>query len=465
MVEFVHSRFFHTIMTQKEALTILKMGHNVFLTGQAGSGKTYLLNQYVEYLKRWSVGVAVTASTGIAATHLNGTTIHSWAGIGIRDEMTDKEIQALAKKKKLAGRIRVAKTLVIDEISMLHSYRLDLIERVLRITRGNFAPFGGIQVVFSGDFFQLPPVTREGDAADHFAFKSDAWRVADLRVCYLESQHRHTDVAYLSVLNDIRGNAVSPKTVAVLECRYGERILPERMTWLYTHNADVDAINNRELVKLSGKPNTYIMQDSGSKKLVAELKRNCLAQETITLKPETLVMFVKNNFERGYVNGTLGTVLRFDEYGTPVVRTRGGRTIAVLPESWRFEENGRTVAEISQIPLRLAWSITVHKSQGMSLDAAEVDLSKSFEPGMGYVALSRVRTLGGLRLMGLNDTAFTVNNEASTFDKELAMRSDEEAATVRALSLQEIEKRQQAFLAVAKPRDSSVVHRGRTCAL
>lgn len=440
-------------MTQEEALNILKMGHNVFLTGQAGSGKTYLLNQYIEYLKKHNIGVAVTASTGIAATHMDGRTIHSWAGIGIKDEMTDKELRKLFLKKQVNERFRKTKVLIIDEISMLHSYRLDLVERVARLMKGNFEPFGGMQVILCGDFFQLPPVSRDEEPSDYFVFKSNAWEGMNIKICYLETQYRQIDKIYSSVLNDIRNNSVCPKTIETLQKRYQATIPEKKITRLYTHNVDVDAINNFELSKLSGKPKCFQMQSKGNAKLVEELKRNCLAPEELILKEDTVVMFVKNNFDRGYVNGTLGIVTGFDERGNPVVQTNKGNVIIALPESWRFEENDSPIAEITQIPLRLAWAITVHKSQGLSLDAAEVDLSKSFEPGMGYVALSRIRSLEGLYLMGLNEMALTVHPEVFLFDQQFLDLSHKEVDGLKSFSSRELKNTHDAFIQKAKSKE------------
>jgi len=438
-------------MTQEEALDILKMGHNVFLTGQAGSGKTYLLNQYISYLKQLNIGVAVTASTGISATHMEGRTIHSWAGIGIKDFMTHKELRDLLKKKKLRERFQKTNVLIIDEISMLHSYRLDLVETVARMMKGNFEPFGGIQIVLCGDFFQLPPVTREGNPADYFAFKSSSWDGMDMQVCYLETQYRQTDKEYRAVLNEIRTDAVHQGTIETLRKRYQATFDGRKITKLYTHNSDVDAINDYELSRLSSEPKHFYMQSKGVERLVKELKRNCLAPEDLVLKEKAVVIFVKNNFDRGYVNGTMGMVEGFDEYGNPVVKTNKGNVITALPESWRFEEDGRVVAEISQVPLRLAWAITVHKSQGMSLDAAEVDLSKTFEPGMGYVALSRIRELRGLRLMGLNDLALKIHPEIFEVDQQFIDISKKEAVNLRKMSASETQRIHKLFIEKIKP--------------
>ena len=191
-------------MTQEDALKILKAGHNVYLTGAPGSGKTYLLNEYIRFLKKKRIFVGVTASTGIAATHLGGFTIHSWAGIGIEREISDAEVKLIATKRRVAKRFAQAKTLIIDEISMLDADRLDLIDRVARAARGSSRPFGGIQTVFCGDFFQLPPVAKEGEPPPRFAYHSSVWEQMNLKICYLHEQHRQGDEKFIQVLNAIR---------------------------------------------------------------------------------------------------------------------------------------------------------------------------------------------------------------------------------------------------------------------
>ena len=441
-------------MTQGEALDILKLGHNVYLTGSAGSGKTFLLNQYIAYLRQHSVPLAVTASTGIAATHINGMTIHSWSGLGIKDSITEAEIDDLESRRYLWGRFHETKVLIIDEVSMLHHFRLDLVERIVRTIRRNGRPFGGMQVILCGDFFQLPPIARAGEPNAHFIYRSKAWQDMDLKICYLHEQHRQTDDELLRVLEDIRTNNVSEITLGHLRSRY--RKVPQssgvELTKLYTHNFDVDNLNNRELEAIMGEMRKYEMVTRGNSNLILSLKKSCLAPETLYLKKGSLVMFVKNNYEAGYVNGTLGKVVDFDSAG-PMVRTTKGAKIVATPVSWAIEEDGKLKAEISQVPLRLAWAITVHKSQGMSLDAVEVDLSKSFERGMGYVALSRVRTLKGLNLLGLNDTAMRVNEEVLRFDKELAQASRNTAAELFEINQTEKTERQTRFLDSITPKD------------
>src|ERR1035437_1380900 len=191
-------------MTQKEALDILKMGRNVFLTGEAGSGKTFVLNEYINYLKSRAVTVAVTASTGIAATHLGGQTIHSWSGLGVRDSLSDRDIDDMMQKAYLYKRFDQTKVLILDEVSMLHHFRLDMLEWLCRQFKRNEKSFGGMQVILCGDFFQLPPVTRGEIFESQFAFQATSWQDAGFSVCYLTEQHRQNDSQYLSILNEIR---------------------------------------------------------------------------------------------------------------------------------------------------------------------------------------------------------------------------------------------------------------------
>jgi ATP-dependent DNA helicase PIF1 len=438
-------------MTQAEALDILKLGHNVFLTGPAGSGKTHLLNKYINFLKDNYVDVGITASTGIAATHMGGTTIHSWTGMGIKDSLTKFDLEELKSRKYLRDRFDRTQVLVIDEVSMLHHFRLDLIDQICRYMKNNDFPFGGMQVILCGDFFQLPPVARFGEPAVQFAYEAEIWKEANFKICYLEEQHRQTDMAFLKVLNEIRANCLSIEGMKFLKERHNKRTSVElEPTRLHTHNIDVDFINQKELEKLTGQQREYQMESKGKKPLVDSLKKSCLAPEILKLKVGAKVMFVKNNFEEGYVNGTLGKVTAFN-YDGPVVTTSKGKNIHVKPVNWMIEEEGKAKATIAQYPLRLAWAITVHKSQGMSLDAIEVDLSKSFEKGMGYVALSRVRSLDGLTLLGLNEIAVLVRGEVLDFDEEIKKVSNKNLAEMLSLTNEEKLEKQKKFLQKISP--------------
>lgn len=435
-------------MKQKEALSMMKSGENVFLTGPAGSGKTFLLGEYVQYLKDNNVPVAVTASTGIAATHIGGRTIHSWCGMGIDDELSAEQMNALRKKEYLVRSVSFAKVLIIDEISMLSARQLDLVDAICRIFRQDNRPFGGLQVIFCGDFFQLPPVAR-GESDARFVTQSHVWNDMNLKVCYLEEQHRQSDKRFLRVLRDIRENNVSGETIKILEGRLNCPVESDiRPTKLQTHNRDVEDYNLRELGEIKETEASYEMEVSGLGKLVDNMKKGyCLAPQVLSVKIGAVVMFVKNNFGKGFVNGTLGKIVAYDsESGYPVVETFSGDMIEASPEEWVVEDGREIIASVRQVPLRLAWAITVHKSQGMSLDAAVIDLRKTFEYGMGYVALSRVRSLSGMELMGFNPLALKAKEEAISLDKDFLKRSENDRKAHFALDRKKIKEMQEKFL-------------------
>ncbi len=456
-------------MTQKEALEILKSGVNVFITGSAGSGKTHLLNQYINYLRDKNIPTAVTASTGIAATHLSGMTIHAWAGIGIRDNLSQYDLEMLESKEYLVKRIQNTNVLIIDEVSMLDAKRLDMVEWICRHLKRNERAFGGMQVILCGDFFQLPPVrksvapteikkepsinlfTNEEETEDEtpkdMVIHSRAWRTMRPAVCYLSEQYRQEDTEFLEILNAVRAGNVSDKHFELIESRIDVKLpLGIEPTRLYTHNMDVDVINQIRLNKIGGSEKTYQMKDEGTPVLVSILKKSCLAPEILRLKIGAEVMFLKNNFEKGYANGTRGKVYTFLSDDSPIIRLQNGTEITVTPEEWGIEENGKQKAVISQLPLRLAWAITIHKSQGMSLDSAEIDLSKTFAYGMGYVALSRARTLEGVRLVGFHRDALLADPEVLLLDKDFKKESKENGELFKKLSKSELEKMQNNFV-------------------
>lgn len=202
-------------MIQKDAMEILKFGYSVYLTGEAGSGKTYLLNKFISFLRKKKAEIGITASTGIAATHLGGVTIDSWSGLGMRDEISRGEIYALSQKPYLRKKIQKTKVLIIDEVSMIHGKRLDSIDKICKIVRGNNHPFGGMQIILSGDFFQLPPVSEQRQDYDYI-YKSNVWREMNPHILYLESQYRQTDPVFNEVLSAIRENKVDERIVEIL---------------------------------------------------------------------------------------------------------------------------------------------------------------------------------------------------------------------------------------------------------
>ncbi|WP_350656733.1 AAA family ATPase [Psychrobacter sp. S1-30-MNA-CIBAN-0213] len=484
-------------MRQSSALDILKTGQNVFLTGSAGSGKTYTLNQYINYLRARRVPVAVTASTGIAATHMNGTTIHSWSGIGIKDELTDRDLTNLSRKQFLADRLKDTAVLIIDEISMLHAKQINLVSQVLKHVRKNDKAFGGIQVVVAGDFFQLPPIGSKGESnREKFAFMSEAWLDAKFHICYLSEQHRQVSEAANGgldlddILNQIRRQEVTFEAIAALEATYDQNVDIKR-TRLYTHNLNVNKINDKELAALDGEMMRFESTVTGDSKLVETLKKTVRTQDELILKVGAKVMFIKNNTELGVSNGTMGELIGFaavkvddskdnsdpliEEDGStdsdtdtaknkskdkekpkakklttqkmPVVRLNSGREVIAEPEEWIIEdETGDVLASYLQVPLCLAWAITIHKSQGMTLDAAEIDLSRTFELGQGYVALSRLKSLAGLQLLGMNDMSLQLDPLARGADKRFLVLSDEADANYAMLDEESMKQAHEKFV-------------------
>lgn len=449
-------------MTQREALDILKTGANIFLTGEPGAGKTHTINHFVSYLRDRNIEPAITASTGIAATHIGGTTIHSWSGIGIRTKLDKYDLDKIASSEYIAKRVHRTKVLIIDEVSMLSGNMLDMLDMVCREIKQTNAPFGGMQIILVGDFFQLPPVAKRrddheiqnflmpeiGDMSARFAYVSGAWHRANLVVCYLSEQHRQDDLSFLSMLSAIRKNAVAKEHLdQIILRKIKTEEAPAHITKLFSHNVDVDQVNSIELGKLGNEKKSFKMSASGKENLVVALKKGCLSPENLELKEGAVVMCTKNNPKEKFVNGTLGTVTGFAEFsGHPVIKTKNGRSITVGPMDWMIEENGKILAQITQIPLRLAWAITVHKSQGMSMDAAVIDLSQVFEFGQGYVALSRVRRLSGLYLLGINEHALKVHPEILERDIDFQNKSKETARIFANLSVDELKKMHENFI-------------------
>lgn len=431
-------------MTQDRALDILKSGANVFLTGEPGSGKTHVINKYIAWLEAAGLNVAVAASTGIAATHIGGMTIHAWSGIGIKDFLSPQDLDAIASREKIVKRARAAHVLVIDEISMLDGGVMEMVDKILRTVRQSAEPFGGLQIVTVGDFFQLPPVTRQGDVM-RYAFESNAWQLAKPLVCYITEQYRQEDELLLGLLGSIRRNEIEEDHYTLLQEQTEiafEHIEPTR---LYTHNADVDAVNNEKLAGIPGAGKQFKMTGSGRKPLIEGLMKNCLSPEMLVLKEDAMVMCTKNNFEAGYVNGTLARVIKFEE-GLPVIETADGTQITIKPTSWEIVEDKKVLASIEQLPLRLAWAITVHKSQGMSLDAAEIDLSKAFVYGQGYVALSRVRSLDGLKVLGMHPNALQVDPKIVMQDKKFHAESEAAEDAFNEMEDKEVEQMHERFV-------------------
>ena len=374
--------------------------------------------------------------------------------MGVATSLTSSLLKTIKTRRK--RRIQAADILIIDEVSMMHAWLFDMVDQVCREVRRDPRPFGGIQVVLSGDFFQLPPVSVSGRNNDllaptpeflqsreryveagknpeGFVTESLVWEQLDPAICYLTEQHRQDTGALLTVLTDIREGAVTQQDRDVLVTRLGRVPEPGQVAvHLFPVNRQADNLNDQRLAAIMAETHEFHAETAGQANLVDRLRRNMLAPERLTIKTGAAVMALRNDPDRQYVNGSLGTVRGFvqeNKGGWPIVEFENGNIVTMKPASWEMMDGDAVLASVKQVPLRCAWGITIHKSQGMTLDRAVMDLRRTFAPGMGYVALSRVESLDGLYLAGVNERMFLVSPEAVRLDADL--RANSEASSAR----------------------------------
>jgi ATP-dependent exoDNAse (exonuclease V) alpha subunit len=419
-------------MDQKKVIELALSGHNIFLTGKAGTGKTYTVNKIIEAFKKQGKIIAKTASTGIASTHINGTTIHSWAGIGIKDSLQLEDLYKLQNNKFSRERIESADVLIIDEISMLHDFRLDLIEQVCSFIRGGSGAFGGLQVIASGDFFQLPPVDKNNKK--NYCFNSSSWKYGKFKTCYLDKVYRQNENDELThILNSIRLNSITKKQKETLRSLKDNDKHIDKSISIFCKNYNVDILNATELSKIKGDSVISRMVGTGIDFKQEQLRKNITAPEVLILKKGAKVMHLVNDFSKNLVNGTLGEITDLSKINDGIVKFKVFKTkeeIAVGRNKWEiqeyslFSQKDEAVASVSQFPFRLAWGLTVHKSQGAGFDYASIDLSDTFVENMGYVALSRVSSIDGLHLSGINDIALSIDPYIVEKDQEFKKESE-----------------------------------------
>ena len=378
--------------------------HNCLLTGMAGTGKTTLLKRFIgEAPGR----VDVTAPTGVAALNAGGMTLHRFCGMMLgpqAGQSNEEYFQVLRQDKRrsvMAGfnRVRRCETLVIDEISMLPGRLLEFVEFLFRQVRGRDEPFGGVQVIAVGDFLQLPPVRTNENAPYDWGFLNPAWQAAGFKVFTLETVRRQDEAAFVNALGEFRRGRVWGESARLLQSRV-RQFPPANLTRLYTHNVQVDKWNEFQLGELPSEPVVLEGERGGPDLQVEYLTKNLLTPATLKLKPGAMVMFTINRSEPGalkpmYVNGQVGVVESIQP-GAVLVRSRSGELLTVEPFTWRYDANDPGSGSFTQYPLRLAWAMTIHKAQGLTLDAAYLDIRAAREPGQAYVAVSRVRSLAGL---------------------------------------------------------------------
>lgn len=432
---------------QLAAVELVESGANAFITGMAGTGKSTVMAAIVG---RARGPIDLCATTGIAALNLQqqflektgltitARTIYRFAGIGLGpnpgqsfdDYSVFLEMGMTRSRRAAYNRIRSARTVVIDEVSMLPGRLLDFLDHHFRRVREcPLKPFGGLQLVAVGDFLQLPPVAKTGRY--DWAFRSAAWQGGGLVPCYLSQIFRQNEPEFIDALNDFRVGRISGRTAEILATRVA-RFPSRNIPRLFTHNVQVDKWNSYQLENIEDEEaRTFNARTTGASDQIEFLLKNLVTPQTLLLKRTARVMFTANLTESGggamiAANGECGTVLNFDEQtleNSDGIRIRkdDGQEIVVGPFSWQFDPQDDDSAKFHQYPLRLAYSMTIHKSQGLTLDAALIDIRAAREPGQAYVALSRLRSLRGLFLKDWFSGVF-VSPEAIAFYRELETR-------------------------------------------
>ena len=389
-----------------------KTDMSLFLTGKAGTGKTTFLREVVRYTKKKCI---VLAPTGIAAVNAGAMTIHSFFQFGLGpfvQGVIEPKSDFRINKSKLEL-IRHLQLLIIDEVSMVRADLMDHIDVELRRIRRNSKPFGGVQLLMIGDLQQLPPIAHGGEDEllrqyykTLYFFSSAALKSMKYSCIELKNVYRQTDGHFIDILNHARDCTLTSQDISDLNARYVPGFSPkpeDGYIRLMTHNRQVDYVNETELEKLDSKPYTFVAAVTGTFP-----EESYPTADSLTLKKGAQVMFIKNDPERRFINGTLGEVKSIDKNSIAVRLAESGTVIDVEPMEWQniryqFDEESKEISSkqigrFKQYPLKAAWAITVHKSQGLTFDKAIIDVHAAFSPGQAYVALSRCRTLDGLVL-------------------------------------------------------------------
>lgn len=402
---------------QIKVIDMVKNGENVFFTGSAGTGKSFLLRRIISTLPPETT--YITASTGAAACLIGGSTLHSFAGIG-SGEGSLEQCFSLASREHKAIHWRRCKCLIVDEISMVDGQYFDKLEAIARGVRKSKKPFGGIQLVLCGDFLQLPPVCRDGQKKI-FCFQANCWRRCITRSMELTQIYRQNDKQFIAVLQNIRIGRCPPAVTKLLKSTETQRIETGdiKPTKLYTHTEDVESTNQKELRALTSESRKYTATDSNPN-LTKQISSLCPAPHILELKLGVQVMLVKNiDVSKSLVNGARGIVTQFNSQGFPVVQFTSGRQETIGSEKWVFNIGGGTTVSRKQLPLTLAWAISIHKSQGMTLDCVEISLARAFEKGQAYVALSRAKSLQTVRVLDFNPACVQADSEVLDYYRSL----------------------------------------------
>ena len=399
---------------QQEAFECMKLGQSVFLTGPGGSGKSYLLKYFIEWYRQNEetpkTQIYITSTTGLSAILIDGMTINRYSGIGIGDKDINIHLKKINTMPHLKKRWQNTSVLIIDEISMMDADIFDKIEILAQKIRKRADPFGGIQIILSGDFLQLPPVKSE-----NFCFEAFSWDTVINKIFYFDEILRQDDTKLQAILNSVRLGIVNEDVRLVLDSRLNKKldnkdgIIP---TLLFSKKDMVSEYNEDELQKLISVGNEHIVYQSKyefnknindeNKKIYKDLLNNQYQiDDILTLVKNNQVMLTVNMPDHGLANGSRGIITNFLN-GNPVVLFLNGVVLEILPKEYILDEDGQSAKKI-MIPLIHAWAITIHKAQGMSLEFVKTDIGESiFEYGQAYVVLSRITNIEGLSLLNID---------------------------------------------------------------
>lgn len=399
-------------LEQENALKQLSSGVSAFVTGAAGTGKSTLVSAFRKTTRGSTL--PVVASTGSAALLHRGRTFHSYFGLGILEGGVSRTVERALKNRKVIKRLEDSIGIIIDEISMIPGAALDAAEMIARKIRENDSPWGGLQVVAVGDFWQLPPVTKDGER--DWAFRSIAWEKSEFLSIRLEKCLRTAERDYLSALAQIRVGEVDDRTNSFFRSRVSPKDDPEAI-YLFPHRASADRYNDERLAKLKGEAIQFSTRFTGkTDKFIDDLKRQIPIAETLVLKPGARVILVQNDPRGRFVNGSQGSLVSANDDSLEIKLDSGGTVHVEKTTFESIDEKENVIAAATNFPVRLGYGATIHRAQGMTLDRLRVDLSRAWEHGQAYVALSRVRESAHLTLSGWNPRSVVVDPEVAAFE-------------------------------------------------